>query len=303
MNISNHNGVWLARMFRSAKGEIMNNVKISLPGPEDITREVLPNGITILTRSNFNSPSVVVTGYFGAGALMDPDDKLGLAEYVSYSLMRGTKNRTFDNLYNELEAVGASLAGVEAGFGREVAAEAAGAIVRLDIDEQRVAALPPQSVLPAARQQEFAVFIHLQRDDIFDGRRDWLILQDVLVHIHTQELYGFNLFQKFLQFFIQSSEHILDGVNFLLLLPSFLLQRSERLLPLLQNGSVFLHFLKHFVVRLEGVRLGFRAGALSIADVLSLQGSQFLLQALLNRLTEIAIEDVLKILFQTWQIR
>ena len=81
----------------------------SLPGPDDIYREVLANGITILTRSNFNSPSVVVSGFFGAGALFDPDDKLGLAEYASYSLMRGTKTRTFDRIYNELEAVGASL--------------------------------------------------------------------------------------------------------------------------------------------------------------------------------------------------
>lgn len=81
----------------------------SLPGPDNVYREVLPNGITVLTRSNFNSPSVVVTGYFGGGALFDPDDKLGLAEYTSYSLMRGTKNRTFDKIYNELEAVGASL--------------------------------------------------------------------------------------------------------------------------------------------------------------------------------------------------
>jgi zinc protease len=81
----------------------------SLPGPDDIHREVLPNGITILTRSNFNSPSVVVSGYFGAGALFDPDDKLGLAEYTSYALMRGTKTRSFDKIYNELESVGASL--------------------------------------------------------------------------------------------------------------------------------------------------------------------------------------------------
>ena len=87
----------------------MNNATISLPGPDDVTREVLSNGITILTRSNFNSPSVVVAGYFGAGALMDPDDKLGLAEYVSYALMRGTKNRSFDQIYHELESVGASL--------------------------------------------------------------------------------------------------------------------------------------------------------------------------------------------------
>ena len=81
----------------------------SLPGPDDIYREVLPNGITVLTRSNFNSPSVVVSGYFGAGALFDPDDKLGLAEYTTYSLMRGTKKRTFDKIYNELESIGASL--------------------------------------------------------------------------------------------------------------------------------------------------------------------------------------------------
>src|SRR5690349_14259430 len=81
----------------------------SLPGPDDIYREVLPNGITILTRSNFNSPSVVIAGYFEAGALFDPDEKLGLAEYVSIALMRGTKKRTFDEIYNALESVGASL--------------------------------------------------------------------------------------------------------------------------------------------------------------------------------------------------
>jgi zinc protease len=81
----------------------------SLPGPDDIYREVLPNGITVLSRSNFNSPSVVVTGFFEAGALFDPDEKLGLAEYTSLSLMRGTKSRTFDEIYNALESVGAGL--------------------------------------------------------------------------------------------------------------------------------------------------------------------------------------------------
>lgn len=85
------------------------NTHHSLPGPDDIHREVLSNGITILTRSNFNSLSVVVSGYFGAGSLFDPDDKLGLAEYTSYALMRGTKTRSFDKIYNELESVGASL--------------------------------------------------------------------------------------------------------------------------------------------------------------------------------------------------
>ena len=87
----------------------MQNKINSLPGPDDIYREVLPNGITVLTRPNFNSPSVVLAGYFEAGALFDPDEKLGLAEYTTISLMRGTKTRTFDDIYNSLESVGASL--------------------------------------------------------------------------------------------------------------------------------------------------------------------------------------------------
>jgi zinc protease len=87
----------------------MANKINALPGPDDIYREVLPNGITVLARSNFNSPSVVISGYFEAGALFDTDEKLGLAEYTTISLMRGTKKRTFDEIYQALEAVGASL--------------------------------------------------------------------------------------------------------------------------------------------------------------------------------------------------
>lgn len=81
----------------------------ALPGPNDIYREVLPNGITVVTRSNFNSPSVVISGYFDAGALFDPDEKLGLADFVTSALMRGTKKHNFDEIYNILESAGASL--------------------------------------------------------------------------------------------------------------------------------------------------------------------------------------------------
>lgn len=87
----------------------MKKVKSALPGPNDIYREELPNGITVLTRANFNSPSVVISGYFDAGALFDIDEKLGLADYVTSSLMRGTKKHSFDEIYNVLESAGASL--------------------------------------------------------------------------------------------------------------------------------------------------------------------------------------------------
>jgi len=81
----------------------------SLPGPENIHREVLANGITILARSNFSSPSVTISGYVKTGSVLDPDAKLGLADFTTSALMRGTRQHGFDALYNALESVGASL--------------------------------------------------------------------------------------------------------------------------------------------------------------------------------------------------
>lgn len=81
----------------------------SLPGPDDITRETLPNGITVLARANFSSPSVVISGYVEGGSICDPDEKLGLADFVACALMRGTRRRDFHAIYDALESAGASL--------------------------------------------------------------------------------------------------------------------------------------------------------------------------------------------------
>ena len=81
----------------------------SLPGHEDITRVVLPNQITILVRSNFNSPSVSLSGYLATGSLFDPESKLGLADFATAALMRGTQTGSFEQIYDSLESVGAHL--------------------------------------------------------------------------------------------------------------------------------------------------------------------------------------------------
>lgn len=81
----------------------------SLPGPEDIYRTVLPNGITVLARSNPVSPSVAVSGYLTAGSLYDPPDKLGLASFTASCILRGTQTRSHQQLFDELESVGATL--------------------------------------------------------------------------------------------------------------------------------------------------------------------------------------------------
>lgn len=83
--------------------------KSSLPSPEDVYQAVLPNGITVLARSNFNSPAVNIGGYLPVGALFESDEKLGLADFVTSMFMRGTQKHNFDEIYNELESVGASM--------------------------------------------------------------------------------------------------------------------------------------------------------------------------------------------------
>ena len=60
--------------------------KPSLPGPKDIYKEVLSNGITVLARPNFNSPSISMGGYLPAGAIFERDEKLGLADFDSVIL-------------------------------------------------------------------------------------------------------------------------------------------------------------------------------------------------------------------------
>jgi zinc protease len=81
----------------------------TLPGPDDITRRQLPNGIIVLSRPNFNSPSVVLNGYISAGGLFDTDEKLGLADFTAAALMRGTFERNFQQIYDLLESAGARL--------------------------------------------------------------------------------------------------------------------------------------------------------------------------------------------------
>jgi zinc protease len=110
---------------------------LSLPGPDDIVRHVLPNGITVLARENFASPTVVVSGYLQAGALdvpiftdgaspdgASPDGaspdvahglgKIGLAGFTADVLERGTRQRSFAQLYEEVESIAASF-GVQSG--------------------------------------------------------------------------------------------------------------------------------------------------------------------------------------------
>lgn len=81
----------------------------SLPGPETVHRTVLANGITVLVRENFSSPSVVVSGYLHVGALDEEPAQAGLAGITATALMRGTQQRSFNEIHESIESIGARL--------------------------------------------------------------------------------------------------------------------------------------------------------------------------------------------------
>ena len=82
---------------------------MSIPGPETITRHELPNGIVVLVRENYASPAVVVRGYLHVGSRDERPEQAGLSAFTAEALMRGTESHPFDQIYEALESVGASI--------------------------------------------------------------------------------------------------------------------------------------------------------------------------------------------------
>jgi len=99
----------------------------SYPSPETIARAELPNGITLLVSENDDSPAVVLSGYLWAGSLGETPGQTGLANLTAAMLLHGTETRSFGEINQALESVGAQLGfhgGVHtSGFGGKALAE------------------------------------------------------------------------------------------------------------------------------------------------------------------------------------
>ena len=104
----------------------------------------------MLARSNFSSPSVTISGYIKTGSMLDPNARLGLADFTVSALMRGTRRHSFDALYGALESVGASLgfdSGMNTtGFHGHALAEDLSLLVRLLSEVLREPVFPTREV-------------------------------------------------------------------------------------------------------------------------------------------------------------
>jgi zinc protease len=73
-------------------------------------RERLPNGAVITAKESRATPAVTIHGAFEAGSVFDPPDQPGLAYFVSRMMDRGTERRSSEEIANELDNRGVTLA-------------------------------------------------------------------------------------------------------------------------------------------------------------------------------------------------
>jgi zinc protease len=76
-------------------------------GPHTIQHFTLSNGMRLMVQENHVSPSVVVRGRLWVGAVNDPPEKIGLGRFTASAVRRGSIARTYQEINELTEAVGA----------------------------------------------------------------------------------------------------------------------------------------------------------------------------------------------------
>ena len=119
-------------------------------GPHTIQRFNLSNDIKLIVHENHVSPSVVVRGHLWAGAIKDSPEMTGLAHFTASAVRRGTATRTFQEINELTESVGANVfvSGGRhlANFGGKSLAEDFGLLVDVMSDVLRDPAFPQREV-------------------------------------------------------------------------------------------------------------------------------------------------------------
>jgi zinc protease len=73
-------------------------------------RSVLENGAVVIAKHSAATPAVTLHASFEAGTVFDPPTEHGLSHFVSRAIDRGTRTRTADEIAEDLDGRGVSLA-------------------------------------------------------------------------------------------------------------------------------------------------------------------------------------------------
>ncbi len=102
----------------------------SIPGPENIVRRRLSNGMLAVVYENHSLPTWVINGLIPGGSVLETRETAGLAALTAQMLQRGNVRYTFEEINERVESLGAS---VSFGSGRHSVSFAAKSLVE-DVD-------------------------------------------------------------------------------------------------------------------------------------------------------------------------
>ena len=130
MGQDDHGPASMKSVVRLGKAPVSKDVlQVHIPRPKEVKLE---NGLTVMVLERHDLPTVSISLWVESGALSDPKDLPGLAEFTAEMLHEGTSSRTSAQIDAAVENLGASLSS-SAGFGSDISeAGASGLAVDLD---------------------------------------------------------------------------------------------------------------------------------------------------------------------------
>ncbi|MBP1636508.1 MAG: ptrA 1, partial [Acidobacteria bacterium] len=85
-----------------------NDLAVVSP-PAPIVREVLGNGLRLLTESMPHVRSVSVGVWLTRGSRHEPEERSGIAHFVEHMLFKGTATRTAEDIAQAIDSIGGQL--------------------------------------------------------------------------------------------------------------------------------------------------------------------------------------------------
>ena len=71
-----------------------------------IVKEVLPNGLTLLTESMPHVRSVAVGVWLKRGSRHEVETQTGISHFIEHMVFKGTKNRSAEDIASEVDSIG-----------------------------------------------------------------------------------------------------------------------------------------------------------------------------------------------------
>src|SRR5438270_1392253 len=78
-------------------------------GPRNIRREVLPNGLTVITEEMLHVRSISVGIWVKTGSRDEDAQENGISHFIEHMLFKGTKHRTAEDIARQVDSLGGNM--------------------------------------------------------------------------------------------------------------------------------------------------------------------------------------------------